>query len=44
MPADGVPRKTTATVDKLVKEWMQKKRGLERTRQVRAVVAVMCAG
>ena len=35
MPADGVPRKTTAPVDKLVKEWMQKKKGLENTRQER---------
>jgi hypothetical protein len=38
VPADGVPRKTTATVDKLVKEWMAKKKGLERTRQARAVM------
>ena len=40
MPGDGVPRKTTATVDKLVKEWMQKKKGLERTRQVGGAVGL----
>jgi hypothetical protein len=44
VPADGVPRRTTATVDKLVKEWMAKKKGLERTRQARAVLRAGCGG